>query len=142
MASQKIQDFYARYAGKNYDQLCEDARKRLKIVHPYLVERVGEKNASTFLLYVLGILVGADGRLAENELTFIREMVDASVTRQRIENLAYQVSTPSYRATVDKIIDEFGPVLKMNLVMFCLCFLAVDGSIDQREATYFEKLIQ
>lgn len=142
MPSQRMQELYASYAGKGYEALCSDAKKRLGIVRPLLDEKVGEKNAKTFLLYLVGILVGVDGRLAENELAFIRQVLDASITRRQIEDIAHQVSTPSYQATVNQIVDGFAPVLKHNLLMFCLCFLAVDASIDKREATYFEKLIQ
>jgi hypothetical protein len=141
-ASQKLQELYANYADKDYDTLCQEAEKRLALVRPLLAEKVGDAQASTFLLYLVGILVGADGRLSQNELAFIGRLLDENISRHKMESIAHQVSTPSYQATVDKIIDGFAPVLKHNLLMFCLCFLAVDASIDKREATYFEKLIQ
>ena len=142
MPSKKLQELYAEYSGQGYECLLHHAEKRLGVVRPLLEQKVGEKNARTFLLYLLGILVGADARLSKNELAFIQAVLGSDISRHQVEELAHQVSTPSYQATVDKIVDDFVPVLKHNLLMFCLCFLAVDASIDKREAAYFEKLIQ
>jgi hypothetical protein len=142
MPSKKLQELYAEYSGQSYECLLHHAEKRLGVVRPLLEQKVGEKNAKTFLLYLLGILVGADARLSKNELAFIQTVLGSDISRHQVEELAHQVSTPSYQATVDKIVDDFVPVLKHNLLMFCLCFLAVDASIDKREAAYFEKLIQ
>ena len=142
MASEAMKRLYDTFAEKGYDQLLAEARERLSIIQPILKQKVGEQNAKTFLLYLVGIMVGADGALTKQELTFIQSLLGEEITRRRVEDIAAGVTTPSYMATVDKIVDSFSKSLKHHLLMFCLCFLSVDASIDKREAAYFEKLIQ
>lgn len=92
--------------------------------------------------------IAGDNKLNRNEYELFCELTEGLIDRPTPKQLAEQIKDSDIKSTIH-IIDDFVDVLgkkmaklKEKLVLYALCFVAIDGVIDDSELQLIRLLAQ
>jgi hypothetical protein len=141
MANKTFADLLQDYVNKPYEELLELANDALAVIVEALIQVTPEDNAAEFILPFIATTLASDGRYSELEHTFLNDVLQGELTYDEAKTCMQAHYNPEIFEAVDKIIDACGQDLKSALIVFCLCFAAVDETITREESAYLAKLL-
>ena len=134
--NQLLQD----YVNKPYEELLELANGSIQVLIPAFEQRdVGDW--ATFIMPFICTSLAIDGKLTELEYRFLNDLLGANFNYQEAKEVVGVHYDANIIQLVDQMIDACGERVKAALLMFCLCFTAVDETISREEAAFISLLM-
>ena len=84
-------------------------------------------------------MLAADDTASSKEIKFLSDLLN--MEEETIKTLFKMGLDNGLVSVVDHIFDSLSPAIKTHLLNYCLCFIVVDGNVDDKETTFIEKLI-
>ena len=92
--------------------------------------------------------IAGDNKLNKNEYELFCALTEGLIDRPSPKELAYEIKNSDIELTIaiiDDFVDTLGKKmakLKDKLIEYCLCFVAIDGEIDNNELKFITLLDQ
>lgn len=131
-----LQDF----VNKSYDELLNIARGALDVMIPAF-ESVEKGKSADFILPFIGTTLAIDGNFTELEYKFLNDLLGGGVSYADAKASVQAHYNAEIIDVVDQLIDACGEDLKTAILVFCLCFTAVDETITREEGAFIAKLL-
>ena len=141
MVNKTFADLLQDYVNKPYEELLEIANDALAVIVEALTQVAPEENTAEFILPFIATTLASDGRYSEMEHNFLNDVLQGDLTYEEAKNCMQAHYNPEVFEFVDQLIDSCGQDLKSALILFCLCFAAVDETITRDESAYLVKLL-
>lgn len=141
MASHNEYEFFQRFVDEPYDKLLFLARQEFAEVAPALSNLFdGNEDATTIMRLIVYACLGTDGRLTELECKFLNDVLGSDDSYEKTEEMVVHLGDDAGDLT-DRIVHHLPANKKTSLILFCLCFLAVDETISRDELSFLFKLM-
>lgn len=128
------------YSELSYDELVKSSKESLEYIIPELLKLLNTKeDVSSVLIYFTSALLAADDTASSKEIKFLSDLLN--MEEETIKTLFKMGLDNGLVSVVDHIFDSLSPAIKTHLLNYCLCFIVVDGNVDDKETTFIEKLI-
>ena len=138
-------DLLQNYVNKSYDELLSLARASvahfsddIQSIFP------DEDDSARVLMIIIASCIGVDGTFSTLEYKFICDLLGSDAGFSYDEVL--EIIKSHYGAESIELTDQLADVLndekKAALISFCLCFLAVDETIERNEVAFVIKLME
>lgn len=129
-----------QYTNLSYDDLIKSSKESLEYIIPQLKLILNsEEDVSQVLIYFTSVLLSADSTATEKEIMFLSDLF--SLSNDEIKAMYKIGLVDEITIVIDHLFDSLNPGLKTHLLNYCLCFMAVDGNIDNKEIAFVEKLV-
>jgi len=133
------QQLLQRYLEYDYDTLLERAKKDISQLNTYFGEEMKRDSFAVILLFI-GTCLAADRSLTDAEIRFAGDLLGLS--REHVlltEKFGEDEETIDMS---DEVFEMFPFEKRLELLDFCMCILAVDGSIPKDEILFITKLLE
>lgn len=134
-------NFLQEFVNKSYNELLEIANQAFCLIVEAYDKINPDGEVSDFFLPFIATTIAADGQLTSLELTFLNDVLEGNLAYEEAKSFAQAYYNPEIFEVVDQMIDACGKDLKHALVIFCVCFAAVDETITREETAYLAKLL-
>lgn len=135
-----IKILFNQYLNLSYNDLIKSSKESLEYIIPQLrLILNSEEDVSLVLIYFTSALLSADTTASEKEIMFLSDLL--SLSKEEIKAMYKIGLVDEITIVIDHLFDSLNPGLKTHLLNYCLCFMAVDGNIDNKEITFVEKLV-
>ena len=127
------------YVNLSYQELLQTAHQAAQKVIPFFNSVVEDGNGAIFTISFIGACLASDGQLSSLEKQFVCDLfgVDAAT----VEGI-FKGTNAEIVHIVDQVFDTVSDQeVKVALLSFCLCFLAVDERISREEVALIQKLL-
>ena len=136
----KFNQLLQEYVNKSYSELLELANEALGVLLPAF-ETIQAGKSAEFIMPFICTSLAIDGKFTELEYRFLNDLLGAGVNYEDSKQLVAAHYDADIMVLVDRMIDACGDDLKAALLVFCLCFTAVDETISREEAAFISMLL-
>ena len=136
----KFTELLKEYVNKSYDELLQLAKNALGVLLPAF-EEIQPGKSTTFVLPFICTSLAIDGKFTELEYKFLNDIFGSNVSYEDAKKLVNVHYDADILELVNDLIDSCGAELKAALLLFCLCFTAVDETISREEAAFISILL-
>ena len=132
-----------------YDQFLEFspqeriscAKNGLAKTLPYLKQQgMEEKEIVIFFIEIIGLFIGADGKITPNEATVFNKVFGTDFGASDLVSIVSKVTNKEVYDRVNKMVEAMDEGTKFAACTAVLAVIAADGEISEDEATLFEDL--
>lgn len=134
-------DFLQEFVNKSYNELLEIANQAFCLIMEAYDKINPDGEVADFFLPFIATTIASDGQLTKLEHTFLNDVIEGDLGYDEAKSFAQAYYDPEIFEVVDQMIDACGEDLKYSLVIFCVCFAAVDETITREETAYLAKLL-
>ena len=135
-----FEDIIKEYEGKPYDELLSLARGALGLIASAFSKFAVDCEPGDLIVPFIFATLGADGELSEKELQFLNDLFGADFGYEDTKLLTLAHSDDEVTELIDQMIDACDDKTKAALLIFCMCFAAVDNTVTYKETAYLMKL--
>ena len=139
--AKNFQDFLQDFVNKPYEELVGIANEALKVIIRAFEQLQTEEEVADFILPFISTTLAADGKYTQLEHNFLNSVLESNLTYEEGKACVQAHYDEELFNLVDQMIDACGEELKSALLVFCLCFAAVDETITREENAYIVKLL-
>ena len=133
-------DVISDFEKKTYEELLALAIGSLGLIADAFSKIATDSQPGDLVLPFIFTTLGIDGELSEVELKFLNDLFDTDFDYEGTKNYALAHSDEEIVALVDHLIDICDEKTKAALLVFCMCFAAVDNNVTCKETKYLTKL--
>ena len=134
-------EFLQEFVNKPYEELVSIANAALEVIVDGFNKIGAESKPSDFILPFIATTLASDGKYTQLEHNFLNSVLEADLTYEEGKNYVQVYYNEEVLNLVDQMIDACGEDLKNSLIIFCLCFAAVDETVTREESAYLAKLL-
>lgn len=134
-------DLLQDFVNKPYQELLNIANGALEVIAEGLKQVSPNNNAADLILPFLATTLAVDGKYSQLEHGFLNDVIQGDVSYEEGKACMQSYYNTEIFEFVDQMIDSCGDELKNALIIFCLCFAAVDETITREEGAYIAKLL-
>ena len=136
---QLLNEILERYLEYDYDELVKRAKRDVDLLLPVFSSLAADKNGKPYVMIFMCTALASDGIFSDAEFRFINDLM--GFDREYAEVLIDKHKNRTAVELSDRIFDLCNESMKAVLVDFCLCFLAVDNEINDRERDFIARLL-
>nr|MBR6777822.1 hypothetical protein [Clostridia bacterium] len=140
--AKSFNELLQEFVNKSYDELLNIASGALNVMVPAFNSIADDGNGAKFVIPFMCTTLAVDGSFTELEYKFLNDLLGGGVDYAGAKAQVQAHYSADMIEIVDQIIDACGEDLKTAILVFCLCFTAVDETITRDEAAFIAKLIQ
>lgn len=142
MSTQKknFADIIKEFEGRPYEELLALASGSLNLIAAAFSKLAEDGNPGDLVLPFIFTTLGVDGELSQTELQFLSDLFNAEFDYEGTKKYALAHNDDEVVELVDKLIDMCDAQTKAALLVFCMCFAAVDHNVSCQETAYLIKL--
>ena len=142
MATEKktFADIIKDFEGKSYDDLLTLCKGSLNLIVRAFSKFSKDCEPGEMVLPFIFTTLGVDGELSSLEHQFLNDLFEADFDYEGAKKYALAHSDNEIVDLVDQLIDICDPETKAALLIFCMCFAAIDGTVSCQETAYLLKL--
>lgn len=133
-------DIIKEFEGRPYEELLALSSGSLILIANAFSKIAEDGNPGDFVLPFIFTTLGVDGELSEVELKFLSDLFSEEFNYEDTKKYILAHNDPEIVDLVDKLIDMCDAQTKAALLVFCLCFAAVDHNVSCQETAYLIKL--
>ena len=134
-------DFLQEFVDKSYNELLEIANHAFCLIVEAYDKINPDGEVSDFFLPFIATTIAADGQFSKLEHDFLNDVLESDLAYDEAKSFAQSYYNPEIFEVVDQMIDACGEDLKHALIIFCVCFAAVDETVTREESAYLVKLL-
>ena len=134
-----VKELTEKYRDYSYEQLVAKAKTDQELLLPVFNEALRNNDGKFYLMIFMFGSIVSDGKLTEKEYEFTKDVF--GLTREEVDNVATREKAAKSTEIADSIFDSCPDTVKTVLLDFCLCFIAVDKEIEDREIGFIAKLL-
>jgi hypothetical protein len=132
-------DIIKDFEGKSYEELLALAMGSMTLIAKAF-SKFNDTQPGDIILPFIFTTLGVDGELSETELKFLNDLFASDFDYEATKKYAVAHNDEEIVELVDKLIDMCDGETKAALLVFCLCFAAVDHNVSCQETAYLIKL--
>ena len=141
--SERLDEIYNNYL--NMDEATRIGRSKIaasKILY-YLIHtaELTKKESVVILVAMIRLFVAYDKLVTEEECALFNKVIGTEFTLEQFKSIIDTDLNEERVNEMDAIIDEFPVILKGEVCVLGLAFIASDGSISEEEKAIFEKVL-
>lgn len=136
---QLLNEILERYLEYDYDELVRRAEKDVEILLPVFDKLASDHNGRPYIMIFMCTALASDGYFSNTEYKFINDLM--GFDREYAEKLIEKHKDVRAIELSDRVFDLCNESIKAVLVDFCLCFLAVDNEIADKEREFIARLL-
>ena len=141
--SKKLDEIYNNYLAM--DEATRIGRSKIaasKILY-YLIHtaELTKKESVVILIAIIRLFVAYDKMVTEQECKLFNDVVGTEFTLEQFKELIDVDLTKERIEEMDGIIDSFPVLLKGEICVLGLSFIASDGNISEEEKAIFERVL-
>ena len=134
-------DLLQDFVDKPYEELVSIANGALEVIVVGFSKINTESKPSDFIIPFIATTLASDGKYTQLEHNFLNTVLETDISYDDSKHFVQSYYNEEIFDLVDQMIDACGQDLKNALVIFCLCFAAVDETITREEGAYIAKLL-
>ena len=139
----ELEQIYQEYL--NMDEATRVGRGKIaasKILY-YLINEAGltKREAVVILICIIKLFVSYDKMVTEEECNLFNEVTGTEFSLEKFKGIVDDKVDAEDTAALDGIIDAFPTLLKGEVCVLGLLFLASDGKISEEEREIFERVM-
>lgn len=134
-------DLLQDFVDKPYEELVSIANGALEVIVDGFSKINTESKPSDFIIPFIATTLASDGKYTQLEHNFLNTVLETDISYDDSKHFVQSYYNEEIFDLVDQMIDACGQDLKNALVIFCLCFAAVDETITREEGAYIAKLL-
>ncbi len=134
----KLREILQDLVNKDYNEHVEAGKMLIGASFGVLRKVTDEDKASQLLTFYIASVIAADGEASALEQRFLNDVFGKSASA--ILQLSGAMR-PEIYDMLDKLVDMLKPEDKAPLMLLACTIAALDGTINQNEAAYIEKLL-
>ena len=134
-------DLLQDFVDKPYEELVSIANGALEVIVDGFSKINTESKPSDFIIPFIATTLASDGKYTQLEHNFLNAVLETDISYDDSKHFVQSYYNEEIFDLVDQMIDACGQDLKNALVIFCLCFAAVDETITREEGAYIAKLL-
>ncbi len=138
-------DLLQDYVNKSYDELVSLAKASAAAFSDDLQSIFPDgTDSAQALMVVVSSCIGVDGKFSTLEYKFLCDIlgIGDKFNYEELKGVIQDHYGPESIALTDSLADVLSNEKKAALICFCLCFLAVDETIDRNEVAFVVKLVE
>ncbi len=136
----ELRELLQEYVDLSYKELWEIAYNAWAKMKPYFDKATKDGDGTIFIIGFLGTSLAADGKFTDLECQLVCDLfgVDADTAKS-----VYSRTSKETLDIIDNVFDEMLETqeIKVAVLTFCLCFLAVDETINRDEIAFIQRLM-
>lgn len=133
-----LKDILQRCVDMEYTELVELAKRSLAAFLPKCREVDNEHDGMLLTASIVLAAVAADGELTPRENRFLCDVMALDQTRIEALVLLYDAEM---EALADSFADHCEAAVKAEILTFCVCVAACDGTINREESAFLRRLL-
>ena len=137
----ELQKALDRYTLLSREDLLALARKSMAVALVHL-RKLKEGEENELLSAVIAAALGADDTLSPEEISFIGDLFQGEITKERLSHIASKFSTEEMRRRLDRITDSLEKEGKRALCTLTLCIFAADQRVCPEETAFLLRLMR
>ena len=134
-------DLLQDFVDKPYEELVSIANGALEVIVDGFSKINTESKPADFIIPFIATTLASDGKYTQLEHNFLNTVLETDISYDDSKHFVQSYYNEEIFDLVDQMIDACGHDLKNALVIFCLCFAAVDETITREEGAYIAKLL-
>ena len=134
-------DLLQDFVDKPYEELVSIANGALEVIVDGFSKINTESKPSDFIIPFIATTLASDGKYTQLEHNFLNTVLETDISYDDSKHFVQSYYNEEIFDLADQMIDACGQDLKNALVIFCLCFAAVDETITREEGAYIAKLL-
>ena len=135
-----FEEIIKEYESKSYEELLSLARGSLGLIAATFSKFTEDCEPGDLIVPFIFATLGADGELSKKELQFLNDLFGAEFDYEDTKLLTLAHSDDEVAELIDQMIDACDNQTKAALLIFCMCFAAVDNTVTYKETAYLMKL--
>lgn len=136
----KFNELLKEYVNKSYEELLHLASGALGVLLPAF-EKIQAGESGSFVIPFICTSLAIDGKFTALEHKFLNDLLGSNIDYADAKTLVNAHYDADIMTLVNDMIDACGDEMKAALLMFCLCFTAVDETITREEAAFIALLL-
>ena len=141
MANKTFGELLQDFVNKDYDELLSIANGALEVIIEAHSQISPDGQASDFILPFIATTLAVDGQYTQLEHNFLNSLLESDIDYEEGKTCMQSYYNTEIFELVDQMIDACGNELKNAIIIFCLCFAAVDETITREGGAYIAKLL-
>ena len=139
--AQTFNELLQDFVNKSYEELVSIANSALEIIVDGFSKIQTDSKPADFIVPFIATTLASDGKYTQLEHDFLNSVLETNISYDDSKNFVQSYYNEEIFDLVDQMIDACGQDLKNALVIFCLCFTAVDETITREESAFIAKLL-
>lgn len=134
-------DLLQDFVNKSYEELLDLANEAFSVIAEGFEQLDTNEELSDFILPFIATTLAVDGKYTQLEHRFLNSVLESNLPYEAGKEYMASHYDDNIFELVDQMIDACGNKLKNSIIIFCLCFAAVDETITREESSYIAKLL-
>ena len=136
---QLLNEILEKYLDYDYGELVRHAKRDMELLLPVFDTLAFDKNGKPYVMIFMCTALASDGKFSDAEFEFVNDLM--GFDREYAEKLIEKHKDVRAIELSDRVFDLCNESIKAVLTDFCLCFLAVDDEINDKERDFIARLL-
>lgn len=134
-------DLYNQFLQLSHQDRVQIAKNGVAQTYDYLDKNGANDDVKLgFFIILIGLLIGADGKITPNETDLFNKIFGAELTPQQLIDTVSEATTNENFGALNDVIDAMDDETKGAALAVALVIISADGEIDDNERAVFEEL--